>query len=94
MGRKIERLFTIDGDSIYLFEPETKGIFDALHQKTLSFHASSILDCTQIKKSAHFKIMVSKQFDAKSLDLEAVSPYEAFEIVTRVTRLIQANRTS
>ncbi len=94
MGRKLERLLTLDGDSLYLWEPEHKTLLDALHHKTLTFHVTALLACVQVKRSAHFKLTVSKQFDAKTLDLEAASGYAAFEICTRVTHLIQALQAS
>ncbi|KAG1170708.1 hypothetical protein G6F70_007523 [Rhizopus microsporus] len=69
-------ILAIDGDYIHLMPPEHKGMFDSV--KTTSFHASAIRSCKQSKKvPSNFKIIVFKERDYKTYDLEAESSKEA-----------------
>ncbi|CEI91078.1 hypothetical protein RMCBS344292_05381 [Rhizopus microsporus] len=82
---------TIDGDYIHLMPPEHKGMFDSV--KTTSFHASAIRSCKQSKKvPSNFKIIVFKERDYKTYDLEAESSKEAYEICARIRFLMQVTK--
>ncbi|RCH90029.1 hypothetical protein CU098_007328, partial [Rhizopus stolonifer] len=68
-------ILAIDGDYIHLMPPEHKGMFDSV--KTTSFHASAIRSCKQSKKApTNFKVIVFKERDYKTYDLEAESSKE------------------
>ncbi|KAI7898040.1 stress-activated map kinase interacting protein 1-domain-containing protein [Cokeromyces recurvatus] len=84
-------ILAIDGDYIHLMPPEHKGMFDSV--KTSSFHASAVKSCKQSKKiPANFKIVILKERDYKTYDLEAESAKEANEICSRIRFLMQVTK--
>ncbi|KAG0748385.1 hypothetical protein G6F57_005641 [Rhizopus arrhizus] len=83
-------ILAIDGDYIHLMPPEHKGMFDSV--KTTSFHASAIRSCKQSKKvPTNLKVIVLKERDYKTYDLEAESSKEAYEICARIRFLMQTD---
>ncbi|KAI9276030.1 stress-activated map kinase interacting protein 1-domain-containing protein [Sporodiniella umbellata] len=84
-------ILAIDGDYIHLMPPEHKGMFDSV--KTTSFYASAIRSCKQSKKvPTDFKLIVLKERDYKTYDLEAESSKEAYEICARIRFLMQVTK--
>ncbi|KAI9274860.1 stress-activated map kinase interacting protein 1-domain-containing protein [Helicostylum pulchrum] len=84
-------ILAIDGDYIHLMPPEHKGMFDSV--KTTSFHASAVRSCKQSKKApANFKVMILKERDFKTYDLEAENAKEANEICNRIRFLVQVTK--
>ncbi|KAI8327007.1 stress-activated map kinase interacting protein 1-domain-containing protein [Choanephora cucurbitarum] len=84
-------ILAIDGDYIHLMPPEHKGMFDSV--KTTSFHASAVKSCKQSKKvPTNFKVIVFKERDYKTYDLEAESTKEASEICGRIRFLMQVTK--
>ncbi|KAI8876766.1 SIN1-domain-containing protein [Backusella circina FSU 941] len=84
-------ILAIDGDYIHLMPPEHKGMFDSV--KTTSFHASAVRSCKQSKKvPTNFKIIILKERDFKTYDLEAENPKDAYEICARVRFLMQVTK--
>ncbi|KAI9481432.1 MAG: stress-activated map kinase interacting protein 1-domain-containing protein [Benjaminiella poitrasii] len=84
-------ILAIDGDYIHLMPPEHKGMFDSV--KTSSFHASAVRSCKQSKKvPKNFKIIILKERDYKTYDLEAESAKEASEICSRIRFLMQVTK--
>ncbi|KAI8976438.1 stress-activated map kinase interacting protein 1-domain-containing protein [Pilobolus umbonatus] len=69
-------ILAIDGEHIHLMPPEHKGMFDSV--KTTSFHANAVKSCKQSKKApANFKVIILKDRDFKTYDLEAENSKEA-----------------
>ncbi|KAI8334057.1 stress-activated map kinase interacting protein 1-domain-containing protein [Blakeslea trispora] len=84
-------ILAIDGDYIHLMPPEHKGMFDSV--KTTSFHASAVKSCKQSKKvPTNFKVIIFKERDYKTYDLEAESTKEASEICGRIRFLMQVTK--
>ncbi|KAI8083989.1 stress-activated map kinase interacting protein 1-domain-containing protein [Gilbertella persicaria] len=84
-------IMAIDGDYIHLMPPEHKGMFDSV--KTTSFHASAVRSCKQSKKvPTNFKVIILKERDFKTYDLEAESTKEASEICGRIRFLMQVTK--
>ncbi|EPB88903.1 hypothetical protein HMPREF1544_04293 [Mucor circinelloides 1006PhL] len=84
-------VLAIDGDYIHLMPPENKGMWDSV--KTTSFHASAVRSCKQSKKvPTNFKIVILKERDFKTYDLEAESAKEANEICARIRLLMQVTK--
>ncbi|KAG2202771.1 hypothetical protein INT47_004795 [Mucor saturninus] len=84
-------ILAIDGDYIHLMPPEHKGMFDSV--KTTSFHASAVRSCKQSKKApTNFKVMILKERDFKTYDLEAENAKEANEICSRIRFLMQVTK--
>ncbi|GAN11225.1 conserved hypothetical protein [Mucor ambiguus] len=72
-------ILAIDGDYIHLMPPEHKGMWDSV--KTTSFHASAVRSCKQSKKvPTNFKILILKERDFKTYDLEAENAKEASKL--------------
>ncbi|KAI8371491.1 stress-activated map kinase interacting protein 1-domain-containing protein [Radiomyces spectabilis] len=90
VGRRVSVL-AIDGDYIHLMPPEHKGMFDSV--KTTSFHVSAVRTCKQSKKvPSNFKIVIMKERDYKTYDLEAENAKEAYEICARIRFLMQVSK--
>ncbi|KAL9551120.1 hypothetical protein MBANPS3_004408 [Mucor bainieri] len=84
-------ILAIDGDYIHLMPPEHKGMWDSV--KTTSFHASAVRSCKQSKKvPTNFKIVILKERDFKTYDLEAENAKEANEICARIRLLMQVTK--
>ncbi|KAI8799398.1 stress-activated map kinase interacting protein 1-domain-containing protein [Cladochytrium replicatum] len=90
VGRQ-QRQLTIDADYIYLMAPESRLFSEML--KMSSFHISMVQSCRQTKKqSTHFKLVVLKNGDSRSYELEASTAEEAAEICQRITILAQIKK--
>ncbi|KAI8800448.1 stress-activated map kinase interacting protein 1-domain-containing protein [Cladochytrium replicatum] len=90
VGRQ-QRQLTIDADYVYLMAPESRLFSEML--KMSSFHISMVQSCRQTKKqSTHFKLIVLKNGDARTYELEASTVDEAAEICQRITILAQIKK--
>lgn len=84
-------ILAIDGEHIHLMPPEHKGMFDSV--KTTSFHANAVKSCKQSSKApTNFKVIVLKDRDFKTYDLEAENIKEANEICARIRFLMQVTK--
>jgi hypothetical protein len=81
-----ERILAIDGEYVHIMPSEDKTWFDS--PKTSSFHIGQIIKCKQSRKMPNnFKVVVMKTSGPKRYDLEAISPAQSAEIVSKLRRL-------
>ncbi|KAJ3396435.1 hypothetical protein HDU92_003057 [Lobulomyces angularis] len=91
MGR-YDRLLSIDGDNIFIASDNSNKKITDLNSKMIIFHISNVISCKNKNKTSNIKLIVKKNFDTKSYELEGKNNAEAAEICARIDYMISLNK--